>query len=127
MAAVERRRDRAVTGFTQRVSAWQRDPGQGQAQLQLLYERAVALVADAAARWPELVARGPAAAADALTARAEAAANGDTRFLRQARVTGLPEYDSQDLTPRMCGHLWSYGGNPASARQLAQEAQSSSC
>lgn len=108
MAAVERRRDRAVTGFTQRASAWQRDPGVGLAQLERLHELAVTLVAPAAARWPRLIARGPASAAAALAARAEAAAERDTRFLRQARVTQLTEYDDQKLTPRMCGHLWSY-------------------
>lgn len=85
----------------------------GLARLRRLHELAVALVAPAAARWPDLVARGPASAARTLAARARAAADRDTRFLSQARVTHLTVYDEENLTPRMCGHLWPYDGHAA--------------
>ncbi|MFD0851155.1 cupin domain-containing protein, partial [Actinomadura adrarensis] len=47
--AIERRRDRAVTGFVERVSAWRDDPQDGLTRLRRLYRLAAALVAPRAA------------------------------------------------------------------------------
>ncbi|WP_158587946.1 cupin domain-containing protein [Actinomadura logoneensis] len=108
LAAVTRRRDRAVTGFVQRTRAWHEDPAGGRAQLDLLHQRAAALVRDRAARWPTVIAQGPEVALRQLSQRAAAAQAGDPTHLAEGRVTVLPRFDAQALTPKMCGSLWSY-------------------
>jgi uncharacterized cupin superfamily protein len=107
-AAVRRRRDRAVLGFTQRVDVWHRDPRRGREELDLLYQRAVELVGPKAAHWPKIVDDGPAKAVERLARRAAAAAGGDPTELANGRVTVLPRFDETALVPRMCGQLWSY-------------------
>jgi uncharacterized cupin superfamily protein len=107
-AAVQRRRDRAVLGFTQRVDVWRQDPRRGREELDLLYHRAVQLVGPKAAQWPKLVADGPAKSVERLARRAAATAGGDPTELTEGRVTVLPRFDETALVPRMCGHLWSY-------------------
>jgi hypothetical protein len=106
--AIQRRRDRAVNGFLQRVSAWHADPQDGLARLRRLYRLAAALAAPKAARWPLVIAAGPAAALERLSARTAAIADRDPAHLDQARVTELPEFNDTALTPRTCGDLWSY-------------------
>jgi uncharacterized cupin superfamily protein len=106
--AVIRRRDRAVTGFVERVAAWHDDPAQGRTQLHLLYQRAAALVQQRATRWPTAIEQGPATALRHLSERAAAAAAGDPTHLTNGRVTVLPHFDNTALTPKTCGNLWSY-------------------
>lgn len=106
--AVQRRRDRAVLGFTQRVDLWRQNPQHGRQELDRLYHRAIQLVAPKAAHWPKLVDDGPAKAVQRLAQRAAAAANGDPTELTEGHVTVLPRFDETALVPRMCGHLWSY-------------------
>jgi hypothetical protein len=107
-SAVERRRDRAVTGFLQLLSAWHDNPQDGLARLRRLYRLAADLVAPRAARWPQVIAGGPAAALERLSARTAAIADHDPSHLDQARVTELAEFNDTALTPRSCGDLWSY-------------------
>lgn len=112
--AVQRRRDRAVTGFVERIRAWERDPERGRAGLDALYRRGTELVRARSAHWPGVVHSGPARALAELADRAHAVVTGDPRHLAAATVTVLPQYDASATTPRMCGDLWSYAG-PADA------------
>jgi mannose-6-phosphate isomerase-like protein (cupin superfamily) len=108
--AVQRRRDRAVTGFVERMREFEADRRRGRASLEALYRRGTELVRARAKHWPEVVEAGPAAALARLSARVDAVLDGDTRHLTAAAVTVLPAYDAQALTPRMCGDLWSFAG-----------------
>lgn len=117
MAEVERRRDRAVQGFTERCKAWEADPAEGRERLRRLHELAINLVAPAAAHWAGVIQRGPMEIAAELAARAAAVADGDARYLEEARVVHLAEYDDQMLTHRMCGDLWPYKADDNSGRQ----------
>ncbi|MFJ8013493.1 cupin [Streptomyces sp. NPDC096339] len=111
-AAVLARRDRAVTGFTALVSAWQQDPDQGRAALLSFYDRAAALVRPRAAGWPDLVAHGPARAVQRLAERASAAAAGDPAHLADAALTRLTTPGTVPHRAGFCGDVHTY--RPAS-------------
>lgn len=110
--AIARRRDRAVEGLTHLMSAWHADPRAGRDALLNVYEHAVRIVGARARAWPGMIEAGPARIVQALERRTDAVLAADTSHLRASRIQVLPALQRGNLTPRMCGDLWSYNKPP---------------
>jgi mannose-6-phosphate isomerase-like protein (cupin superfamily) len=103
--AARRRRDLAVRGFLRLVEEVK---GGNVAALEDFYRRAVALVADRVAGWPDIVAHGPGEAVRRTEEHLAALRDGRIDHLLDAavRAESAPAPDGRRLG--MCGHLDTY-------------------
>jgi mannose-6-phosphate isomerase-like protein (cupin superfamily) len=103
-----RRRDLAVSGFTDLLEGWRADPVLGRQRLQELHQRALQLVQPQLERWRSVVDMGPAQAVRDTQQHLDDLAQGSAGYLSAGQIAQLDESDEAARRLGMCGWLWPY-------------------